>query len=382
MANAQLNAQEVQDLILQVQALTQQRQADVMQRQADHVDVINGVQLLQQAQARIQQLELQAAGAPPPGHNRQPRMPMITFEGKESDDWITFRRAFENIAALHGYHEDFGRRALQTCMRGVAILAVGQINHAAHGETMEDVLNHYEAKFMPPATSAMAKTLFEGAAQQSKEPVLQFHGRLHALWARAYPAWLNQEDMLIRRFAQGLRKQRVREHVLRTNPLTYAAALQAAQAEYAILDAHLGGFGQNGVIPGGAASVEPMEIGAMADIQCHTCKKYGHMARTCSRRSSNSPTTTTRTRSREAGGATGQHPKFRSDNKSKAPPGGRTWKDKDTRQRFRRNLLAEIKVLMEDQDTSEPEEDEEPEGRESDDEPGEQSEHEDQPQDF
>jgi hypothetical protein len=175
--------------------------------------------------------------------------------------------------------------------------------------------------------------------QQSKESVIQFHSRLLALWARAYPNWANNEEMPIRRFAQGLRRQKVKEQVLRANPQTYEAALQAAQAEVAIVDAHLAGFGQGGIIPGGAAAVEPMEIGALADIQCHTCKKMGHMARNCTKGKKDFKARPWK-KSKENGGATSKDNRTKPGNQS-----GGAWKDKDRRQRFKQRIIAQLDDL-------------------------------------
>lgn len=237
-----------------------------------------------------------AAVAGPP---RNPRMPTIHFEGKDADDWISFRQAFINASLFNNYSNQQAKWALKGCMRGAAFLSIQGLDHEDPNVTFDELLDQYEVKFMPPAASDIARARFETAVQDSKEGILQWHGRLQMLFVRAYgnAGQVMGEAMLIRSFARGLRHKRVREHVLRSQPQTYDEALNHAQTEQAVLDSstYIPGsapaFATNigGQHQGGAnrhARGEPMEIGAMGTgrIQCHSCHLFGHIARDCDKK--------------------------------------------------------------------------------------------------
>lgn len=234
---------------------------------------------------------------PPPPPRGNPRMTGLHFEAKETDDWISFRQAFLNAALFNNYTLRQAKLALKGAMRGAAFLSVQDIELMDDQETLEQVLDAYEAKFMPPAASDMARSRFETAMQGAKETILQWHGRLRMLSVRAYGGG-NNEAQLIRAFAKGLRVRDVRKHVLRFQPDTYDAALNLAQTEQAVIDScsHIPGSvpefatniaGQQSRGNAGARGVtqdgEPMEIGAIGKggIQCHTCHLFGHIARDC-----------------------------------------------------------------------------------------------------
>jgi hypothetical protein len=282
-----------------------QLQANLDAAQVDRVDATRRIQALEAVLGGgpgpgIRPAAAGAAGAPAGGPPRNPRMLNISFEGRESDDWISFRQAFENACRFQDYGARHAKWALKGCMKNTAFLAISDINHEDDAETVEQLLGRYEEKFMPPAASDMARARFETAVQQPKESILQWHGRLRMLWTRAYAAAVGGwgggvgDAILIRTFARGLRTKKVREHVLRSQPNTYDDALQAAQTEQAVADScnyipgstpafatNIGGSHHGGAHHGGA---EPMEIGAMGTgkIQCHTCHLFGHIARECS----------------------------------------------------------------------------------------------------
>jgi hypothetical protein len=214
---------------------------------------------------------------------------------------------FVNAFRFHAYTEEAGKRALKHAMKGVACLATAGIDPEDVALTTNDMLNLYEAKFMPPASSDLARARFETAVQLQTENILQWHARLKILWYRAYGAAGAAagggaagafgplgEAVVVRSFARGLKNKKVREHVLRTQCNTYDEALQAAQTEQAVIDStswipgSMPNFPSNigGAVSKGGKShsgEEPMEIGAMGSgrIQCHTCHQFGHIAKDC-----------------------------------------------------------------------------------------------------
>jgi len=159
-------------------------------------------------------------------------LPTYSYNGV--DDWMEFRARFETIAELNSLNNDEAKLALKGAMQGTASATIQDID-IRRPPRVEDVLNLYEARFLPASASQMARVNFEAAGQRGKEGIMQFHARLRTLWRRAYP---NARDdvQLIRRFALGLRRREVREMVLRNNPATYGGALEIAQNELSVLD--------------------------------------------------------------------------------------------------------------------------------------------------
>ena len=159
-------------------------------------------------------------------------LPTYSYNGV--DDWMEFRARFETIAELNRLTNDEAKLALKGAMQGTASATIQDID-IRQPPRVEDVLNAYEARFLPASASQMARVNFEAAAQRGKEGIMQFHARLRTLWRRAYPN-IRDDVQLIRRFALGLRRREVREMVLRNNPLTYGGALEIAQNETSVLD--------------------------------------------------------------------------------------------------------------------------------------------------
>ena len=385
--------QQLRDLGGRNEQLAQRNDLLVQQTQAGAVDMA-------EARRRIQQLEIahQAGGGVlnggggalnahgdgpdgPPRHPQNPRMPNLQFSGQENDDWMSFRGAFCNVARFSNYSNQQAKWALMGCMRGPAFLSVQDLQHDDNA-TMEQLLDGYEAKFLPAAASDIARARFETAVQGPKEVILQWHGRLQMLYTRAYgnPDPVTRAAQLCRAFARGLRHRRVREHVLRSQPADYAAALNFAQTEQAVLDSgtyipgSVPAFATNiaGQHHGGARSrdtSEPMEIGAMGTgkIQCHTCHLFGHMSRDCELMKKLPP-------GAGAGGAPGGN-RFRG-----RPPAGRGapakagaaktgWTPRpktegDPKARHRRFITAIADVIQDYDDYSEEVEEPKPEGEE------------------
>jgi len=254
---------------------------------------------LQQMQGQLQQQQQQAAaqqgGAA--AQQQQPRTIMRPdeFKGRPEDDWMTFRRHFERIVLLNEWNLHRAGLALQVVMKEDAARATTDID-ISNCTSIGECLDLFEARFLPPSASQMARVRFDQAHQTAQEKELAFHARARALYARAYPT-SNDDTPLIRKFTLGLRDPRIKEQVLRKNPATYAAALEAAQAEQSIVEvsAHLTLGVETApttpttptqATPAAAAAPERMEIGAIGggdsrQIECWLCKEKGHRRTDC-----------------------------------------------------------------------------------------------------
>jgi len=296
-----------------------------------------------------------AADAP-----RNPRMPNLSFEGKDNDDWMSFRAAFINACNFNRYTDQQAKFALLGCMRGSAFLTVANIDHQYFGNHYVDLLDEYELKFLPPAASDLARTRYETATQGAKESVLEWHGRLRMLHTRAYGNEGN-ESQLIRAFSHGLRSRKVKENLLRAQPRTYDDALNVAQTEQAVQDSM-------NFIPGSVPSfattiagqkprrkdgAEPMDIGAIGATGrrlCHTCHADDHLAKDCKLMKKSDVVA--------AKGAANLGNKTTYPNKKPGAkvPGTKNW---DKKPKFGRHVNAVGDVVKEDEDGEEEDEDEE-----------------------
>jgi hypothetical protein len=320
---------------------------------------------------------------PPPagGAPRNPRMPNLSFEGKDVDDWMSFRAAFINTCNFNQYSDQQAKYALLGCMRGSAFLTVANVNHEDVNFNIVDVLDDYEARFLPPAASDMARTRYETATQGVKESVLEWHGRLRMLHTRAYGNEGN-ENQLIRAFSHGLRSRKVKENLLRAQAQTYDHALNVAQTEQAVQDSmnYIPGSVPNfattiaGQKPRRKDGSEPMEIGAIGDgrKQCHICHQFGHIAKDCTLMKK--PKVVDANGKVNLGNRTPNPAKKGSGFKN---AGGKTF---DKKPRFGRHVNAVGDVVKEDEEGDDPEE-ETAEDEESPDKPDPED-SEDESQDF
>ena len=241
-------------------------------RQADSIVVLT------QAQAR-------AAGGGGGFRGPPPRPSNLTFTNLPGEDWITFRKKFETLAETQRYDLQDSKNMLSMCMQGQAYITASRLDHRDANVTLQQLLNAYEAKFLPPSASAMAIQRYEQAVQGAHEDILDWHGRLDGLWARAYPA-IPAGALLIRKFINGLRIKNVKQFVLRADPQTYDLALDQAQKEQCIQDQTAFGPGYNPahhqVAVGHGNRGEPMEIGAIGEQKrCFTCNLFGHEKKDC-----------------------------------------------------------------------------------------------------
>lgn len=166
------------------------------------------------------------------------------FEKPEEEDFYGFRSAFYAVAGTNRWTTATAVAALRNSLKGVARSATLELP-LEDCTTLDEALQAVEDLFLPPSTSRLAQTAFEQAGQKDKESLLSYHARLARLFRRAYPNMGGQDhDILLRRFAQGIRHEQVKLQVKRSNARTYREALRAAQDEAAIQDERHGGVGK------------------------------------------------------------------------------------------------------------------------------------------
>lgn len=210
----------------------------------------------------------------------RPNVRFGTFSNDPDEDFLVFRHHIDQVIRLNQYTDEQARLALASAMKGRAAAAVMDIDPLHAAATYPKLMGAYEGRFLPAASSQMARMKFDAARQGSHEDVLDFHARLRTLHNKAYPNSAD-EVILIRRFSIGLRRKEVRTQVMRGQPATYQQALEMAQNETSVIQ-----MVKVSELGTAASGVEPMEIGALspeakAKLECYYCGNRGHIKADC-----------------------------------------------------------------------------------------------------
>lgn len=218
------------------------------------------------------------------------------FGRAEGESWLDFRRQFEHSADFNGWNNRQQKLALVQAMTGKA---AGQVRDLKvdQFQTPQEMLNAFEKRFLPAATSDIVRIQFDRCRQMPRESVLDYHARLRDLYRRAYPK-STDDTQLIRRFAFGLANTWIQQMVLRHRAETYDGVLEVALNESAVVDVSdalrpgASALFTEGIRTGANGSSqqsapysdtngEPMEIGAINNNECLFCGRSGHWKSSC-----------------------------------------------------------------------------------------------------
>ena len=116
-------------------------------------------------------------------------------------------------------------------MKGTALESVIDIPITGP-ESVKETLDEYQKRFLPESDSQLLRAQFACVVQLPNESVQKLHARMRVLYHLAYPDASTRNDIfLIERFIAALNNREVQNHVRRRKPMTYAAALAAANEE-------------------------------------------------------------------------------------------------------------------------------------------------------
>ena len=178
---------------------------------------------------------------------------------KKDEQWISWIRMFEDAAEMAELSGHQRKLALSYSMRGRAARATDDIgirlDPQGRAYSYAEVKAAYEARFITPGETQIARTGFLNSKQKEGEDELDWHVRCRSLYVRAYPTMDAQTSTeLIIQFSKGL-KWRVLGHFVQDgSPTTYSDALTRClqkKATCAMMDGSRG------------RQEEPMEIGAI-----------------------------------------------------------------------------------------------------------------------
>ena len=220
----------------------------------------------------------------------RPGVKVEPLSSTKSTDWIAWRDNFVIAADINHWGHQRARREIARAMQGAAKMAVRDIpiGDVAVADNFHQLLQAYEARFMPAAASDLARSEFKEARQKEQETILEWHARLRELYTRAYPnlnaaavaASLDLRDA----FILGLADPSIKADTWKARPANFNAALGEATSIRAGLMV-LGGHQHGGF----EIKKEMNSIGAGAGFggkfagQCYNCGYTGHRARDCRR---------------------------------------------------------------------------------------------------
>ena len=210
-------------------------------------------------------------------------------------DWVAWRSNFQTAVQLNNWNNTRARLEIHGSISGTAHVYVGHIpSGVIAGQAVADyanLLDEYEAFFLPASASNLARQEVKNASQDEGESILHWHGRLRSLYQRANPQLtaqqLHEDRNLIATFIDGLVDGETIRFTLQANPENYGAALTTANNSFSAAAGHRRAL---------AIKTEPANnsIGAITkaskDRPCNTCGSSSHWAADCTRnRSSKGP---------------------------------------------------------------------------------------------
>jgi len=169
-----------------------------------------------------------------PGSRSGGTQKIFPFESGKGSEWIDWVRTFKYAVQINKWDDERARMSLAANIAGDAASMVRTIDPLDH-YTLDSLVQAYQAVFITPADSEMARMDFRTGCQAQNEGLIHFHIRLRNLYTQAYP---REEDPdrnidLIDQFITGLRQQEVAKEVNKAAPSTYAGALEIAQNQTA-----------------------------------------------------------------------------------------------------------------------------------------------------
>lgn len=205
------------------------------------------------------------------------------FESGDAEEWLIWRRNFLIIANIQAWNNERCKQEIVASMKGRAANITRTIPYAGNAITTANLLDAYQARFVPEAASRLARATFSSSTQRPDETVLDFHSRLRSLFQRAYPARPNIEDdpQLIETFADGLADDNVTQYVHDSNPANYTQALQAAERKQASMHNLERKRQRVAAIRAPAVRGSKQAGLARANVLCYYCNKPGHIKRDC-----------------------------------------------------------------------------------------------------
>ena len=215
------------------------------------------------------------------------------------ENFLAWRSQFQVIAEYNRWSQDEGKAMAFAYMSGQALESVMDIKLNDPLESVKDVLDKYQARFLPESRSQMLRAQFDHVVQLPNESIQKLHSRMRVLYQLAYPDLKDRSEInLIERFIKALNNREVQNHVRRRKPAKYSDALNVAQEETAFVLMDAVTHSPNGPqqpMPGDGSFIGAIRARAQAtpavrpaaatsDRKCYYCGEGGHLISRCPKR--------------------------------------------------------------------------------------------------
>ena len=153
----------------------------------------------------------------PPHHHSQSSRPHNTkiqyFANLQGENFLAWRSQFQVIATYHRWSDDEAKQLVYAYMKGTALESVMDISLTGP-ETIEQVLDAYQDRFLPECDSQLLRAQFACVVQEPNKSVQKLHSRMWVSYHLAYPdASMRNEVYLIEKFISALDNREVQNHV-------------------------------------------------------------------------------------------------------------------------------------------------------------------------
>ena len=216
---------------------------------------------------------------------------IIHFANLPGENFLAWRSQFQVIATYHRWSDEEAKHLAYAYMRGLALESVMDISITGP-ETLKDILDEYQKRFIPPSDSQLLRAQFNCVVQLPNESVQKLHARMRVLYHLAYPDKNTRDEThLIERFINALNNREVQNYVRRRKPTTYGAALHIANEETSFILMDLATHAPGGIqapLPGDHSFIAAMRArrpdtgkNSGARRKCYYCDEEGHYKERC-----------------------------------------------------------------------------------------------------
>ena len=160
-----------------------------------------------QAQESFQNLSLDERGRERSHSSQTQSRPLNTkiqyFSNLPGENFLAWRSQFL-LSRYHHWTDAEAKHLVYTYMKGTALESVMDITLTGR-ETVGQVLDEYQNRFLPESDSQLLRAQFACVVQLPNESVQKLHARMRVLYHLAYPdASMRNEIFLIERFIWAL----------------------------------------------------------------------------------------------------------------------------------------------------------------------------------
>ena len=158
------------------------------------------------------------------------------FGNLPAENFLAWKTQFQVICSFNRWTQEEAKEAAFAHMVGTALESVMDIDIKGPLRSLKQVLDDYQNRFLPKASSQMLRAQFHNVIQLPTESVQKLHSRLRVLYHLAFPNTEDRSELtLVEKFIAALNNREVQRNVRRRKPGNYSEVLEMAQEETAFV---------------------------------------------------------------------------------------------------------------------------------------------------